>query len=81
MLTELIEMIKDTFLPTIEVTGETALKTDLALDSFEIINLIGILEDKYKIDINVMDIVSLITVEDICNYIANKKISWQVPSS
>ncbi len=75
MLTELIEMIKDTFLPTIEVTGETALKTDLALDSFEIINLIGILEDKYKIDINVMDIVSLITVEDICNYIANKKIS------
>ncbi|MDD4844542.1 MAG: phosphopantetheine-binding protein [Anaerotignum sp.] len=73
MLTELIEMIKDTFSPTIEVTGETALKTDLALDSFEIINLIGILEDKYKIDINVMDIVSLITVDDICNFIANKK--------
>lgn len=74
MLTELIEIIKDTFLPTIVVTGDTALKTDLALDSFEIINLIGILEDKYKIEINVIDIVSLITLEDICNYIANKKM-------
>lgn len=73
MLTEMINMIKDIFSPTIEVTGDTALKTDLQLDSFEIINLIGILEDKYNIDINVNDIVSLITIEDICNYIANKK--------
>ena len=75
MLTEMINMIKDIFSPTIEVTGDTALKTDLQLDSFEIINLIGILEDKYNIDINVNDIVSLITIEDICNYIANKKSS------
>lgn len=81
MLAELIEIIKETFLPTIEVTGDTALKTDLALDSFEIINLIGILEDKYMIDINVMDIVSLITVEDICNFIANKKIARHGSSS
>ena len=78
MLTEMINMIKDIFSPTIEVTGDTALKTDLQLDSFEIINLIGILEDKYNIDINVNDIVSLITIEDICNYIANKKSSDQI---
>ncbi|KXL52941.1 acyl carrier protein [Anaerotignum neopropionicum] len=75
MLTELIEMIKDTFAPEVEVTGDTAIKTDLNLDSFEIINLIGMLEDKYNIDINALDIVSLITVHDICNYIENKKLS------
>lgn len=74
MLNELIQMMKDTYSPMTEITGGTALKTDLELDSFEIINLIGLLEDKYKIDINVMDIVSLITIEDICNYIATKKM-------
>ncbi|MCQ4936451.1 MULTISPECIES: acyl carrier protein [Anaerotignum] len=78
MLTEMINMIKDIFSPAIEVTGDTALKTDLQLDSFEIINLIGILEDKYNVDINVNDIVSLITIEDICNYIANKKSPDQI---
>lgn len=72
MLIEIIDIIKENFSPTIEVTGDTAIKTDLDLDSFEIINLICILETKYKIEINEMDIVSLITVNDICNYLANK---------
>ena len=72
MLIEIIDIIKENFSPTIEVTGDTAIKTDLDLDSFEIINLICILENKYKIEINEMDIVSLITVNDICNYLANK---------
>ena len=75
MLTEVIQIIKETFSPRIDVTGDTAIKTDLELDSFEIINLICVLEDKYKIDINEMDIASLITVNDICNYIADKKAS------
>jgi len=72
MLIEIIDIIKENFSPTIEVTGDTAIKTDLDLDSFEIINLICILETKYKIEINEMDIASLITVNDICNYLANK---------
>lgn len=72
MLMEIINIIKENFSPIIEVTEDTAIKTDLNLDSFEIINLICILENKYKIEINEMDIVSLITVNDICTYIANK---------
>lgn len=72
MLNEVIEIIKETFSPTIEVTGDTAIKTDLEMDSFEIINLICTLENKYKIEINEMDMASLITVNDICSYIANK---------
>ena len=72
MLTEVIEIIKETFSPSIEVTGDTAIKNDLQLDSFEIINLICILENKYQIEINEIDVFSLVTVHDICNYIANR---------
>ncbi len=72
MLIEVINLINENFAPKIEVTGDTAIKTDLELDSFEIIKLICILEDKYKIDINEMEVVSLTTVNDICNYIANQ---------
>ncbi|MDF2521174.1 MAG: Phosphopantetheine attachment site [Clostridia bacterium] len=72
MLIEVINIINENFAPTIEVTGDTAIKTDLGLDSFEIIRLISILEDEYKININDRDVVSLTTVDDICNYIANK---------
>lgn len=72
MLIEVIQLVKDYFAPTIEVTGDTAIKTDLGFDSFEIISLICILEDTYKIKINERDVVSLTTVNDICNYIANQ---------
>jgi acyl carrier protein len=72
MLTEVINIINDTLAPTIEVTGNTAIKTDLELDSFEIMKLICILEDNFKININEMDIASFTTVNDICNYVANK---------
>ncbi len=72
MLIEIINIINENFAPTIEVTGDTAIKTDLELDSFEIIRLICILEDKYQININEWDVVSLTTVKDICTYIANK---------
>ena len=72
MLNEIINLINDNFAPTIEVTGDTAIKTDLEFDSFEIIRLICVLEDRYKININERDVVSLTTVNDICNYVANK---------
>ncbi len=72
MLTEVIEIIKETFSPLIEVTGDTAIKNDLQLDSFEIVNLICLLENRYKIEISDMDVSSLVTVNDICNYITNK---------
>ena len=71
MLTEVIKIIEDTFSPAVEVTGDTAIKNDLQLDSFEIINLICILEETYKIDISEMDVFSLVIVNDICDYYVN----------
>ncbi len=72
MLIEVIHIIIDNFAPTIEVTGDTAIKTDLGLDSFEMIRLICILEEKYNISINERDVILLATVNDICNYIADR---------
>lgn len=72
---EIIRIIHDSFSPTIAVTGETAIKTDLELDSFEIIRLICILEEKYKISIDEREVVSLTTVKDVCDFIAHKLLS------
>lgn len=65
MLNVIIEIINKTFSPAITVTGDTAIKTDLGLDSFEIVNLIYILEDRYRIEINETDIRFIVTVNDI----------------
>ena len=73
MLDEVIEIIKETFSPSIEVTGDTAIKNDLQLDSFEILNLIFKLENRYNTSIDEMDIYTLVTVNDICGYLAHKK--------
>lgn len=72
MLSDVIGIIKETFAPSIEVTGDTAIKNDLQLDSFEILNLLFKLENKYNISIDEMDIYSLVTVNDICSYLAQK---------
>lgn len=72
MLKELIEIIQETYSPAIDINQDTALKADLEMDSFEIINFIIILEDKYKIIINEREIPFLVTVNDVCNYLKSK---------
>ena len=72
MLADVIEIIYDTFSPDIEVTGDTAIKNDLGLDSFEILNLTFILENRYKITIDDAEVSSLVTVNDICDYLEHK---------
>jgi acyl carrier protein len=65
----LIELITDMFSPEKKVTENTAFKMDLELDSFEIINLICALEEKYDMTINEMDMASLVTVGDLSDYL------------
>ncbi len=72
MLTQVIEIIQNTFSPSIEVTGDTAIKNDLQLDSFEVVYLISILEEKFGIEIDETDISSLVTINDISNYLSGK---------
>ena len=72
MLKELIEIIQETYAPAIDINQDTALKADLEMDSFEIINFIILLEDKYNIEIDEKEALNLVTVSDVYNYIQLK---------
>lgn len=74
MLTQVIQIIQETFSPSIEVTGDTAIKNDLQLDSFEIINLISILEERFGIEIDETEISFLVTINDICDYLTRRSL-------
>ena len=55
------------------LTEEMSLVNDLELSSLDIINLIGSIEDTFDIQIEDDDIVSLLTVKDVVDYIVSKK--------
>ena len=55
------------------LTEEMSFVNDLELSSLDIINLIGSIEDTFDIQIEDDDIVSLLTVKDVVDYIISKK--------
>lgn len=67
MLEELKEIAKE--YTDKEINLDTKLRSDLGLASFDLISLIGDVEEKYGISIKDEDIVNIITVEDLINYI------------
>ncbi len=76
-------MKEDTFKEVKEIIGEVIerkpedikntdnLITDLQLESLDIVSLVGSFEEKYGIEILDKDIKSLVTVQDIVEYIEN----------
>ena len=57
----------------IVLTEETSLANDLKLSSLDIISLVGTVEDTFDIQIEDEDIVNLLTVKDVVDYIVSKK--------
>ena len=55
------------------LTEETSLVNDLELSSLDIISLTGSIEDTFDIQIEDEDIVNLLTVKDVVDYIISKK--------
>ena len=55
------------------IKEETSLVNDLELSSLDIISLVGIIEDNFDILVDDQDIVSLLTVKDVIDYIIRKK--------
>ena len=55
------------------ITEESSLANDLELSSLDIISLIGNIEDTFDIQVEDEDIVNLLTVKDVVNYIISKK--------
>ena len=54
------------------ITEKSSLVNDLELSSLDIINLIGSIEDTFNIEIEDEDVVKMVTVGDVVDYIISK---------
>ena len=75
MLEKMKEMIADQLgIDAEEVTPEQSLKEDLNADSLDLFELVTNLEDEYEIEIPAEDLESMVTVQDVLDYLKNKGI-------
>ena len=75
MLEQMKEMIADQLgIDAEEVTPEKSLKEDLNADSLDLFELVTNLEDEYEIEIPAEDLESMVTVQDVLDYLKNKGI-------
>lgn len=54
------------------ITEKSSLVNDLELSSLDIISLIGSIEDTFNIEIEDEDVVKMVTVGDVVDYIISK---------
>ena len=64
ILTEELEVEADL------ITPEAAFVNDLKLNSLEIADFIVLCEEKFGVEVNEDDIHSIVTVQDLCDYIS-----------
>lgn len=74
MLEKIIEIVY----PLLEdkstkINENTVLLTDLGLNSFELVELVCVIEDEFDIEIPDKKIKTLITVKDVINFIEGQK--------
>jgi acyl carrier protein len=75
MLEKMKEMIADQLgIDAEEVTPDKALKEDLNADSLDLFELVTNLEDEYEIEIPAEDLETMVTVQDVLDYLKNKGI-------
>ena len=73
MLNELREIIAEKLgLSAEEVQPEKSLKDDLKADSLDLFDLVTELEEKYEIEIPTEDLDTLVTVQDVIDYIEKR---------
>jgi len=58
---------------SIAVAPEMVLLSDLKLDSFDVATIVSEIENKFNIRVNDRDIATLKTVQNVLDYIAEKK--------
>ena len=74
MFEKIVEIIRsflpeDTFVTDDEITEDTVLRADLAMNSLDLMGLISKIEDEYQIEIQDRDITKIQTVGDIIRYL------------
>lgn len=73
MLNELQEIIAEKLgLSAEEVQPEKSLKDDLKADSLDLFDLVTELEENYEIEIPTEDLDTLVTVQDVIDYIEKR---------
>ena len=74
ILKQLQDLIRDyTGRDDLVISEDSSLINDLELSSLDIISLVGSVEDTFEIMIDDEDIVNLLTVRDVVDYIVSKK--------
>ena len=56
-----------------EIKLETRLAEDLGLNSYEFMSVIGEIEDEFDVELDEREIVKLISIADLLDYISNFK--------
>ena len=56
-----------------EIKLETRLAEDLGLDSYECMSVIGEIEEEFDVELDEREIVKLISIADLLDYISNFK--------
>ena len=57
-----------------EITLETSFKDDLGADSLDLFELVMALEEEYDIELPADELSSIVTVEDVINYLRDKGV-------
>ena len=74
VLKQLQDLVRDyTGNDKLVINEESSLVKDLELSSLDIISLVGSIEDTFEIMVDDKDIVNLLTVKDVVDYIVSKK--------
>ncbi|MDO4379956.1 MAG: acyl carrier protein [Clostridia bacterium] len=74
MLEKIIEVLSEyTDVDPKTITEKTNLRNDLALDSLQLINLSGALEDEFDVTISDRDAMNIQTVGDVLRFIEEQK--------
>jgi len=57
----------------LQISEESSLINDLHLSSLDVISLIGIIEDNFDIEVDDENILKMVTVKDVVEYIISKQ--------
>jgi len=57
----------------LQISEDSSLTSDLHLSSLDVINLIGIIEDNFDIEVDDENILKMVTVKDVVEYIISKQ--------
>ena len=57
----------------LQISEDSSLIKDLQLSSLDVISLIGMIEDKFDIEVDDDNIAGIVTVKDVVDYIISKQ--------